>query len=56
LPPGIACEDGAAAHFVDDSLAEIVADRPGARGYLVELAEPGTAVETAVDSRILQAD
>ncbi len=33
LPPGIACDDGAAAHFVDDSLAEIVADRPEARGY-----------------------
>jgi peptidase E len=56
LPPGIACDDGAAAHFVDDSLAEIVADRPGARGYLVAVAEPGTAVETAVESRFLQPD
>jgi peptidase E len=56
LPPGIACEDGAAAHFVDDSLAEIVADRPGARGYRVEVDEPGTAVETAVESRFLQPD
>ena len=36
LPPGIACDDGAAAHYVDDDLAEIVADRPAARGYLVE--------------------
>ena len=35
LPPGIACDDGAAAHFAGTALAEIVADRPGASGYLV---------------------
>jgi peptidase E len=35
LPPGIACDDGAAAHFAGTVLAGIVADRPGATGYLV---------------------
>jgi peptidase E len=35
LPGGIACDDGAAAHFAGTELAGIVADRPGATGYLV---------------------
>jgi len=35
LPPGLACDDGAAAHFAGTTLAGIVADRPGATGYLV---------------------
>src|SRR5947209_19804788 len=29
LPAGLACDDGAAAHFTGDTLHEIVADRPG---------------------------
>jgi peptidase E len=29
LPGGLACDDGAAAHYADDELAELVADRPG---------------------------
>jgi peptidase E len=59
LPPGIACDDGAAAHFADTDLAEIVADRPGARGYLVSLADGGTsasggtASEAALPTRLL---
>ena len=36
LPGGIACDDGAAAHFVDDEMAEPIADRPGASAYRVE--------------------
>ncbi len=35
FPGGIACDDGAAAVYVGGELAEIVADRPGARGYSV---------------------
>jgi peptidase E len=35
LPAGIACDDGAAAHFAGTALAGIVADRPDATGYLV---------------------
>ena len=53
LPPGIACDDGAAAHYVDDDLAEIVTDRQGARGYLVSRADGATAVETVIDCRDL---
>ena len=53
LPPGIACDDGAAAHFVDDELAEIVTDRPAARGYLVARSEGDVATETPVDGRYL---
>jgi peptidase E len=35
LQPGLACDDGAAAHYVDDELAELVADRREARAYRV---------------------
>jgi peptidase E len=35
LDAGIACDDGTAAHFIDDELAGIVAERPGVTGYLV---------------------
>ena len=53
LPPGVACDDGAAAHFIDDSFAEIVADRPNARGYLVEPGQDGVALETKLETRLL---
>jgi len=46
LPAGIACHDGAAAHFADSALATVVTDRPSARGYLVARGDGGTAVET----------
>jgi len=52
IPSGIACDDGAAAHFVDDSLAEIVVDRADARGYRVERDGAG-ATETALEGRLL---
>ena len=48
LPGGIACDDGAAAHFVDDQLAELIVDREGAGAYRVE---PGD--ETRLDTRRL---
>ena len=35
LPAGLACDDGAAAHFVDDDLTELVSDRPGGKAYRV---------------------
>ena len=28
LPGGIACDDGVAAHYIDDTLTELIADRP----------------------------
>jgi peptidase E len=45
LAAGIACDDGAAAHFTDDELAGIVADRPDAGGYLVEPDGSGGSAE-----------
>lgn len=56
LAAGIACDDGAAAHFVDHELAEIVTDQPGVTGYLVEPDGRGGAAERALRSRVLAAD
>jgi peptidase E len=53
LPPGVACDDGAAAHFIDDALAEIVADRPDAQGYRVEPGSGGVAEEARLETRLL---
>jgi peptidase E len=53
LPAGIACDDGAAAHFVDDSLDGIVADSPQAHGYFVDRAAEGAAVETVLETCLL---
>jgi len=41
LAPGLACDDGVAGHFVDNTLVEVVADRPGSSAYQVgaDLAE-----------------
>jgi peptidase E len=36
LPPGYAADDGAALHFVDERLLEVVASRPNAAAYRVE--------------------
>lgn len=48
LPPGLACDDGVGAHFTDESLAEIVTDRPGGAAYQV------TATgETRLEARCL---
>jgi peptidase E len=55
LPAGIACDDGTAAHFADNSLHEVVADRGEAHGYLVERDEAGSARETRLPTRLLTA-
>ena len=49
LAAGVACDDGVAAHFTDDELTELTADRPGASAYRVE---PGIT-ETRFDTRFL---
>ena len=49
LPPGIACDDGVGAHFVDEDLAEVLADRPGTAAYQVS---PGIT-ETPINARTL---
>jgi peptidase E len=54
LPAGIACDDGAAAHFVGDALAEMVADRPAALGYRVRSDGRGGCTETPVPTRLLE--
>jgi peptidase E len=51
LPAGLACDDGVGAHFVDEELAEVIADRPGAAAYRVG---PGIT-ETRLDARFLGA-
>jgi peptidase E len=53
LSAGIACDDGAAAHYVDDDLSEIVADGPGVSGYLVEPDGNGGTAERALPARML---
>ena len=35
MPPGIACDDGAGAHFTGADLAEVVTGWDGAAGYRV---------------------
>ena len=52
LPGGIACDDGVAAHFVDEHLSHVVADRPDGAAYRVE-PSPGGYLETALDARYL---
>jgi peptidase E len=53
LQVGIACDDGAAAHFAGDELEAIVAERPGAAGYRVEPDGNGGARETALPAALL---
>jgi peptidase E len=55
LPGGIACDDGVGAHFVDETLSELVSDRPGATAYRVEPDGAGGAAETPLGVRFLGA-
>ena len=48
LPPGYACDDGAALLYRGTDLAEVVAARPGAAAYRVE---PG--VETRIEPALV---
>lgn len=49
MAPGIACDDGAAVHVVDDAIANVVSARPNARAYRVERGEGG-AFEMPLDA------
>jgi peptidase E len=53
LPGGIACDDGAAVHYVDDTHAELIADRPGSVGYRVTRTEDGVT-EERLETRCLE--
>ena len=55
LPGGIACDDGTAAHFTDETLAEQVSDRPEANAYRVAHDGAGSATETPLPVRFLGA-
>lgn len=52
IPPGYAADDGAALHFVDEQLAEVVVSRPAAAAYRLTL-EDAEVVETALPARTL---
>ena len=52
MPPAYAADDGAALHFIGDDLGQVVASRPHARAYRVELRH-GHAVTTQLATRYL---
>ena len=52
MPAGYAAEDGAALRFVGDELVEVVASRPEARAYRLEL-QGSRIVETRLATRYL---
>jgi peptidase E len=53
LPGGLACDDGVGAHFVDDSLSGMVADRPDGAAYRVLPDGQGGCCETRLPVRFL---
>jgi peptidase E len=55
LSGGIACDDGVAAHFADETLAEQVSDRPGGNAWRVTPDGAGGARETPLPVRFLGA-
>jgi len=52
MTPAYAADDGAALHFVGEDVAQVVASRPGARAYRVELRH-GHVVTTQLATRYL---
>ena len=56
LPAGIACDDGAAAHFIDDTLTEVTADRPTSVAYRVVRSAASGVTETPLKTRFLDDD
>ncbi|MGH2953594.1 MAG: Type 1 glutamine amidotransferase-like domain-containing protein [Solirubrobacterales bacterium] len=52
LPTAYAADDGAALHFVGEQVAQVVASRPDARAYRIELAH-GRVVTTKLGTRFL---
>jgi hypothetical protein len=53
LPSGYGVGDGAALHFVDTDLVEVVSSRPGARARYVTPDGQGGAVEEELSVRYL---
>ncbi len=55
LPAGLACGDGVGAHYIDDNLAEVVADRPDGSAFRVTPDDNGGSAETRLPVRFLGA-
>jgi peptidase E len=55
LPGGLACDDGVGAHYVDETLAEMVADRGDGTAYQVVPDGAGGARESEMPVRFLGA-
>lgn len=53
LPAGYALDDGAAMHFIGETLAEVVTSRPHARAFHISLKNSGI-VETPLQTRFLE--
>jgi peptidase E len=52
LPPGLAVDDGVAAHFVGTEVRAVVANRRGIAAHRVEVRD-GEVVETRIEPRVL---
>lgn len=53
IAAGIACDDGAAAHYMDGKLLCVVSSRPNARGYALQRGPNGEAIERVLDTEYL---
>jgi peptidase E len=53
VPGGLACGDGVGAHYVDDTLSEMIADRPDGVAYRVLPDGKGGCTETKLEVRYL---
>jgi peptidase E len=53
LPGGIACDDGVGAHYVDDTLTELIADRPTTGAYRVTASSDSCVTETPLETQFL---
>ncbi len=48
MAPGLACDDGVAAHFIDEALHAVVSSRPESRAWRVGLDPAGRPVEAEI--------
>jgi peptidase E len=55
IMPGLALDDGAAAHFINGELHQVVTSRPNARAYRVERVGDSEAQETTLEVKYLNA-
>jgi peptidase E len=55
LKDGIACDDGVGVHYIDDTLTDVVSDRPEGSAYRVLRDPSGGTAETVLAARYLGA-